>query len=86
MDPKEIKCLLQWCQKHESMFLTIGFFVQQILGIVGSQIEIEKVFSLVGILNNPRRCCLQLKNLENLVFVKNFGLMMQELVANLLVI
>jgi hypothetical protein len=40
VDPKEIKCLLQWWQKHESMFPTIGFLVGQILGIVGSQIEI----------------------------------------------
>jgi hypothetical protein len=59
MNPKEIKCLLLWWQKHESMFPTIGFLVHQILGIVESQIEIEKVFSLVGILTNLRRYCLQ---------------------------
>jgi hypothetical protein len=39
VDPKEIKCPLQWWQKHESMFPTIGFLTQQILGIFGSQIE-----------------------------------------------
>ncbi len=38
MDPKEIKCLLQWWQKHETMFPTIGFLTRQILGIVESQI------------------------------------------------
>ncbi len=27
LDPKEIKCLLQWWQKRESMFPTIGFLV-----------------------------------------------------------
>jgi hypothetical protein len=41
MDVKEIKCHLQWWQKHESMFPTMGFLACQILGIVGSQIKIE---------------------------------------------
>jgi hypothetical protein len=59
MHPKEIKYLLQWWPKHESMFSTIGFLVRQILGIVESQIELEKVFSLVGILTNLKRCRLQ---------------------------
>jgi hypothetical protein len=39
------------------------------LGIVGSQIEIEKIFSLAGILMNLRRCRLQIENLEKLIFV-----------------
>jgi hypothetical protein len=39
VDPKEIKWPLQWWQKHEYMFPTIGFLTQQILGIVGLQIE-----------------------------------------------
>jgi hypothetical protein len=34
LDNKDIKCPLQWWQKHEAMFLTIGFLVRQILGIV----------------------------------------------------
>jgi len=69
MDPKNIKCLFQWWGKHETMFLIIGFLVRQILGIVRSQIETKLIFSLVGIFTNLRRCCLQLKNLENLIFV-----------------
>jgi hypothetical protein len=28
------------------MFLTIGFLAQQILGVIGSQIEIKRIFSL----------------------------------------
>jgi len=39
------------------------------LGIVGSQIEIETIFYLVGILTNLRRCCLQIENLEKLIFI-----------------
>jgi hypothetical protein len=39
MDVKNIKCPLQWWEKHESMFLIIGFCARQILRIVGFQIE-----------------------------------------------
>jgi hypothetical protein len=39
LNVKDIKCPFQWWQKHEAMFLTIGFLAQQILEIVGSQIE-----------------------------------------------
>jgi len=35
LDIKDIKCPLQWWQKHEVMLLTIGFLARQILGIVG---------------------------------------------------
>jgi hypothetical protein len=51
------------------MFPIIRFLVQQILGIVRSQIEIEMIFYLVGILTNLRRCCLQIENLQKLIFV-----------------
>jgi hypothetical protein len=43
---KEIKCPLQWWAKHEAMFSIIVFLVRQILGIVESQIEIERIISL----------------------------------------
>ncbi len=42
MDPKDIKCLLQWWKKYEAMFPIIGFLAHQILSIIVSQIEIEK--------------------------------------------
>jgi hypothetical protein len=41
VDAKNIKCLLQWWEKHESMFPMIGSLAHHILGIVGSQIETE---------------------------------------------
>ncbi len=56
MDPKDIKCPLQWWGKHEAMFLTIDFLAYQILSISGSQIETKRIFSLVGIYINLRRC------------------------------
>jgi hypothetical protein len=48
------------------MFPTIGFNVRKILEIVGSQVEIDKVFSLVGIFTSNRRCHLQL---DKFIFV-----------------
>jgi hypothetical protein len=39
------------------------------LGVFGSQIEITRIFSLVGILTNLRKCHLQTENLEKLIFV-----------------
>ncbi len=45
------------------------FLAHQILNIVSKQIEIEIIFSLIGILTNLRRCCLQSKFLEKLMFV-----------------
>jgi hypothetical protein len=59
MDVKEIKCPLKWWEKHESMFLIIGYYVKQILKIVGSQIEIEKKKILIKIFTSFRRCHLQ---------------------------
>jgi hypothetical protein len=45
------------------------FFSKQVLGIIGSQIEIERIFYLTHILANLKKCHLQLENLENLIFV-----------------
>jgi len=56
VDVKDIKCPLQWREKHESMFPTFGFCARKILGIIESQIETKKIFSLIGILTSPRRC------------------------------
>jgi hypothetical protein len=51
------------------MFPTMGFLVCKILGIVGSQIETEIIFSLTRILADLRRFRLQSKNLKNSIFV-----------------
>jgi hypothetical protein len=69
MDDKDIKCPLQWWEKHESMFPIVGFYARQSLGIVGFQIEIEKIFSLVEILISLKKCHLQLNFLDKLIFV-----------------
>jgi hypothetical protein len=51
------------------MFSIVGFLAYQILGIIRSQIEIERNFSSPSRLPNLRRCHLQLNNLERLIFV-----------------
>jgi hypothetical protein len=74
VDVKAIKCPLQWCKKHESVFPTIGFCARQILGIIGSQIETKTIFSILGILTSLKRCHLQSKKLDKLIFInKNWS-------------
>jgi hypothetical protein len=51
------------------MFPIIGFCARKILRIVGFQIEIKRIFSLVRILTSFNRCRLQLENLDKLIFV-----------------
>jgi hypothetical protein len=48
VNPKKIKCTLQWWGKHETMFLKIGFLACQIIGIVKSQIVIWEIFFFNG--------------------------------------
>ncbi len=59
VDFKKMKCLLQWWQKHESMFLIVGFLARQILEIVESQMKTENIFFLASILTNLQSCWLQ---------------------------
>ncbi len=43
--------------------------VKQILGIPITQIEIERIFSIVGVLRALKRCRLQTNNLDKLIFI-----------------
>jgi hypothetical protein len=63
---KDIKCPLQWWEKHETMFPTIGFLAHQILRIYSSQIEIKIILYLIGILINLKEWFLQLNNSKKL--------------------
>jgi hypothetical protein len=58
INSKEIKWPLQWFVKHEAMFPIIVVWAQT-LRIVGSQIEIERIFLIIGILTNLKTCHLQ---------------------------
>jgi hypothetical protein len=55
---------LTWWQIHETQFPNVRFFVKQILRILRSQIEIEHVFNLVGVLTTLKCCRLQVDNLD----------------------
>jgi len=50
VDAKDIKCLLEWWKKHETIFPIIGFLVKHILEIVNFQIETMKFFPLLKFL------------------------------------
>ncbi len=65
IDVKDIKCPLQWWEKHETIFLIVGFFALALL----DHILNKKNFFLRRILTNFRICKLQTENLENLIFL-----------------
>ncbi len=63
---------LAWWQMYECQFPNVGFLAKQNFGILSSQIEIEQVFSLVGVLTALRHCYLQVENMDQIIImVKN---------------
>jgi hypothetical protein len=66
---KEVACI----SKVISVYIggNVGFLAKQILGIPRSQIEIERGFSLVGVLTSLKRCRLQVENCI-IIVVKNW--------------
>jgi hypothetical protein len=56
VDVKNIKCPLQWWEKHENMFPTIGLCARKFLRIVGFQIETKIIFFKTRILTSLKRC------------------------------
>jgi hypothetical protein len=56
---------------HEGQFLNVGFFVKQVFGILWSQIEIERMLNLMGVLIAWRWCCLQVQNLDWIITIIN---------------
>jgi F0F1-type ATP synthase beta subunit len=64
---EECKNLLAWWKVHESQFSYVVFVARHILGIVGSQIESERVFNIVGICTNMQWSIWGIQNLEMLV-------------------
>ena len=60
---------LEWWRVNEALFPCVGFLARQYLGILGSHIETERIFLVVGILCNLRRSRLGLENLNNLIMI-----------------
>jgi hypothetical protein len=63
----EYKDLLAWWRTQERHFSYVGFVPRKILGCVGSQIEVKRVFNIANICTNL--CCsrLGMENLEMLI-------------------
>ncbi len=56
LNKQRIGQILEQLHLHESLLLIVAFLTHWILVIVGSQIAIEKIFYLVGILTNLKKC------------------------------
>jgi hypothetical protein len=70
VDPADIACLLMWWKEQESRFPIVAYAARQFLGIPGSQIECERIFSIAGILTKLRRSRLGTTNLDALVMIQ----------------
>jgi len=55
--------------KHEQWFPNLTYVAQQEMGIVGSQIEIERIFSMAKVITSLKRCWLRIENLDKLVLI-----------------
>jgi hypothetical protein len=63
MQPFEIENPFIWA-KHVVQFPHVSFLVHQVLGIVGSQMEIKQIFNVVGVITNLRRSRHDIENLD----------------------
>ena len=60
---------LTWFRVYQSTFPTVSFLAKQFLSISHSQIAVERVFSVAGILTANRRNRLAISNLDTIVFI-----------------
>lgn len=60
----EVEDLLICWAKHVVQFPHVSFLARQVLGIVGSHIQIKWIFSVVGVIINLRRSRLGIENLD----------------------
>jgi hypothetical protein len=58
-----------WWAKHEQQFSNLTYLAQQVMGIVGSQIETKRIFNMVGVITSLKRCQLGIENLDKLVTI-----------------
>jgi len=60
-----------WWKTHEGQFSNVGFLAKWVFGIVRFQIEIEKMFNLIGVLTTLKSCHLQVQNLNQIITIIN---------------
>jgi hypothetical protein len=63
--PRSLAC---W-KAHEQHFSYVAFIAQQVLGIVGSQMEVKRIFNIVNICTNLRHSQLGTDNFEKLIII-----------------
>jgi hypothetical protein len=65
---------LSWWHKEQNKFPTLVILTRYILGILASQIETKRIFSISDILIALCKCHLRTKNMDKLIFVhKNWS-------------
>jgi hypothetical protein len=64
---------LDWWKKNEHLYPVVAFVARTVHGIPASQVEVERVFSIAGLLTGLRRCNLGVSNLNALIkIIKNW--------------
>jgi uncharacterized Tic20 family protein len=62
---------LIWWKTHEGQFPNVGFLGKQVLGILGFQIETERMFNLINVLTTLKCYHLQVQNLDLIIIIIN---------------
>jgi uncharacterized membrane protein len=68
-EPTDCENPLMWCVTHQAQFPHVALVAQQILVIVGSQIEIEQIFNLAGVITNLQWSRIGIDNLHRLIMI-----------------
>jgi hypothetical protein len=72
--PEHCLLPLTWWKSHELQFPNISFVARKVFRILGSHIEIERIFSIAGVLTSLHHCRLGVENLDKLVIImKNWS-------------
>ncbi len=58
-----------WWAEHEQQFPNIIYLARQILGIIGSYIETERIFSMIEIITGLRHYCLGIENSDKFILI-----------------
>ncbi len=69
VDAKTFSCALTWWWMEKQKFPIVLAVARLIFGIPASQVEIERIVSIFGILTTLKRCRLQINNMDKLIFV-----------------
>jgi hypothetical protein len=69
VNPSKVENLLLWWATHETPFLNVSFLAHQMLGIVRSQIETERIFNITSVITSLHQSKLRNENLQDFVMI-----------------